>query len=162
MGRIQNKIKSKGEINKMKLEVGSGPIREKDKDKNMLYLDIKRFPGVDVVRDIEKGLPFENNKFEGIKAHHILEHIKDLIFVMNEFHRVLKPSGILDIEVPTGRNARIDPTHARFFDQHGFNFFFIRDFNSENAGVLGWFNIEKIENPSGLGLRFILRKIAMG
>ena len=145
-----------------RLEVGCGVIQEKLED--TVYLDIKRFPGVDIIRDLEKGLPFDDNKFYEIKAHHVLEHVNDLIFVMNEFHRVLKLNGTLDVEVPYGINSRIDPTHVRFFTPQGFDFFIHKDFNSVNSGVLGWFELLDLQlnGPSKddiRGLRFIFKKV---
>ena len=126
-----------------RLEIGPGIVKEKQEDTT--YLDITKWEGIDIVRDIEQGLPFDNEKFDYIQAHHVLEHIKDLIFVMNELHRVLKTGGKLDIIVPSGRNAHIDPTHIRFFIPEGFNFFFVKDFNSYNAGVRGWFKKPDLE-----------------
>jgi len=125
------------------LNVGCGIVDKPKKD--VCYLDMKPFPGVNIVRDIEKGLPFANETFEKITAHHILEHITDLIFVMNEFHRTLKQDGKLDIIVPFRKNAHIDPTHIRFFIPESLNFFLVKDFNSVNVGIEGWFNLKKFE-----------------
>jgi len=149
-------------IKKTILVLGSGNVSKKNSD--TLYLDIKKLEGVDIIRDIEKGLPFDDNKFKKIIAHHILEHINDLIFVMNEIHRILQKDGVLEIEVPFGSNALIDPTHKRILDINGFNFFIIKDFNSINTGFTGWFKMEKItalgpDNKEIRGLNFILKKV---
>lgn len=127
------------------LVLGSGPVKPEDKKIGYIYLDIEGWGGVDVIRDIEKGLPFDDNKFDRIEAHNILEHIKDLIFVMNECYRVLKVGGTLDIIVPFGRNATIDPTHVRNFYENDFSFFINCDFNSLCAGVKGWYDLDRAE-----------------
>jgi len=148
------------------LNVGCGNIKKEDKDKNTIYLDSQNFDNIDIVRDIEKGLPYDDKKFDMIIAHHIIEHVKDLIFVMNEFHRCLKKEGILDIIVPFGICTWIDPTHVRAIDEQGLNFFMIKDFNSTNAGVKGFFKPKIVEymgvtknEPKGRALHFKLQKI---
>jgi len=74
----------------------------------------------DIVRDVLRGLPFEDSSVDEILCDNFLEHIgpsEDLIFVLNEFYRVLKPEGIATIIVPDGRSqaAWQDPTHVRAF-----------------------------------------------
>jgi len=73
------------------------------------------------VRDLLRGLPFNDNTFDEIRAHHCLEHIpagEDLIFVMSELCRVLKPGGILDISVP--HSSSFDafcPDHRSYWNE---------------------------------------------
>ena len=148
---------------KTKLEIGCGQFKKELKQEDTIYLDIRPFENIDIVRDIEKGLPFADETFEYIKAHHVMEHLKDLIFVMNECWRVLKPGATLDIEVPVGQNAWIDPTHIRGFTVNSFNFFLIKDFNSWNSGVVGYFDVKEIlhkgESEDDIrGLQFLLVK----
>lgn len=119
----------------LRINVGCGRIRLK----GYVGIDITQFIDgngkecVDIVMDIERNrLPFENDSVDEIVAENILEHIgfsKDnpdgleaLIFVMNEFHRVLKPTGILRGNVPPfGSNGAIrDITHKRFFVKESF------------------------------------------
>jgi len=78
-------------------------------------LDRHPFPGVDVVRDIRRGLPFNDSTFDGLRAHHVFEHFAgdDLLFLVNEVWRVVRAGGILEITVPdaTSPNRYRDPTH---------------------------------------------------
>ena len=81
-------------------------------------LDITALPGVDVVLDLDKEkLPFPDNSFDIVYAHHVLEHLRNLADVLAELHRVCKPGAIIDIVVPyyTCVGAFGDPTHVRFF-----------------------------------------------
>ncbi|MFH2018559.1 MAG: methyltransferase domain-containing protein [bacterium] len=81
---------------------------------------------VDIVRDINlKGLPFCDDSCDHIIANAFLEHISDLVFVMNECWRCLKVGGILEGEVPlAGTNgAWRDPTHKIFFVEETFDYF---------------------------------------
>jgi len=77
-------------------------------------------PAADVVRDITRGLPFEDSSIDEIYCDNVLEHIgpgEDFIFVLNELYRVLKPGGLATIIVPDARSqaAWQDPTHHRAF-----------------------------------------------
>jgi SAM-dependent methyltransferase len=108
-----------GEIKKLNLGCGND-IRE-----GWINLDNIKLPGVDIVCDIEKeALPFADGTLDEIYAEGILEHV-DLVPVLKELHRVLKPGGSLEIKVPhfTSRYNFIDPTHKRMFSFQTFEFF---------------------------------------
>lgn len=83
-----------------------------------LNLDIKPFDGVDIVRDLRRGLPFNDAMFDHILADNILEHFDpdDFVFVLNEIDRVLKVGGTVEIVVPHAfsQGAYQDPTHKMF------------------------------------------------
>lgn len=91
------------------------------------YINIDKEEKIDpdIVRDIERGLPFNDNIIDKVLCSHILEHIKELFFVMNEIWRILKPDGILVIKVPPYdfEGAFSDPTHIRVFTPRTFKFF---------------------------------------
>ena len=83
-------------------------------------IDIAPTEATDVVRDITRGLPYDDSSVDEILCDNVLEHIgpnDDFIFVLNEFYRVLKPGGLATIIVPDGRSqaAWQDPTHQRAF-----------------------------------------------
>lgn len=81
-------------------------------------LDITPLPEVDVVLDLDREtLPFPDNHFEQVYAHHVLEHLRNLPDVLSELHRVCKDGAVIDILVPyyTCVGAFGDPTHVRFF-----------------------------------------------
>lgn len=105
--------------NKKELNIGCGPTLKR----GCINLDKYAFPGVDIVHDIEKKWPFDDNEFDSIYASHILEHCHDLISVINEAYRCLKKGGRFYIEVPwwAGEWAHGDPTHVRFFDHNSFS-----------------------------------------
>ena len=82
-------------------------------------LDWKEGPGVDIVRDIRRGLPFLDSTFDSIFMDNVLEHLpsEDVIFTINEIDRVLKVGGIAEIIVPhaDSQGAFQDPTHKSFW-----------------------------------------------
>ena len=87
-----------------RLMIGTGPSWEQSHFKAEGWTGIDIIPDFnpDIVCDITNGLPFENDTFYEIEIDHVLEHIEHKFgdFVMNEINRVLKPEGIVRIEVP--------------------------------------------------------------
>jgi len=72
--------------------------------------------------DVRK-LSFDDHSFDGIWCHAVLLHLKDdgIITALREFHRVLKPGGILFISFKKGEGARevvedFSSNSARFFN----------------------------------------------
>jgi SAM-dependent methyltransferase len=87
-------------------------------------LDVAPLPGVDVVHDLSQPLPFADASFGEILCKDVLEHV-ELIPVMRELHRVLRPGGRLRITAPhfSSAAAWVDPTHRTAFSIETFGFF---------------------------------------
>ena len=100
--------------NLRKLNIGAGGERLL----GFINVDIDISTKPEIIRDIEKGLPFDNNSVDEIKCSHTLEHIKDLMFVLREFYRVCKKGARVTITVPLMDAS--DMTHIRFFDENTF------------------------------------------
>lgn len=64
--------------------------------------DVKRCidKGFDVVQGLAEELPFEDNTFDVVHTSHVFEHLEDPLQAAREAFRVLKPGGMLFIEVP--------------------------------------------------------------
>ena len=100
------------------LDVGCGVKKYKGgKGDVVIGLDHFKLPGVDVVADLEKGLPLKKNSFDMVRCSHVLEHIDNAVNLIEEIWRVLKPHGKLVVIVPyrTSGSAYGDITHKRFF-----------------------------------------------
>jgi SAM-dependent methyltransferase len=95
------------------LDIGCGNA----KLKGAVGLDSRNLPGVDVVSDLNQRLPFDNDSFDVVYANQVLEHVQELIGLLHEIHRVLRPGGFLVAHTPYFRSswAHIDPTHVRHF-----------------------------------------------
>lgn len=93
------------------LDLGCGPR----KAPGSIGLDAYPFDGVDIVRDLRRGLPFGDSTVDGIHMKHALEHFagEDLLFLVEEMWRVSKPGAHWHIEVPdaTSPNRYRDPLH---------------------------------------------------
>ena len=94
------------------LDIGCGP----QKTPGTVGIDHQPFPGVDIVRDLMRGLPFADNSADGIIAKQVLEHFggRDLMFLIEEMYRVSKPDATWYIIVPDAAspNRYRDPTHV--------------------------------------------------
>lgn len=104
------------------LDLGCG----QRKVRGAIGIDFNSNTDADVIHDLTQfPYPFENNYFEEIYCNHILEHLPDLVKVMEELHRVAKPKCKIFIAVPywTSYRAFVDPTHVRFFTEKTFDYF---------------------------------------
>ncbi len=106
----------------MILDLGCG-LKKHD---GTIGVDIAPLTTVDIVCDINKRLPFIDNAIEGIYASHILEHVDDFIYTMEELYRVCKPHAWVEMRVPHSSTPTVvwtDPTHKRGFSLGSFNMF---------------------------------------
>jgi ubiquinone/menaquinone biosynthesis C-methylase UbiE len=108
--------------NLTKINVGCGTKTYADH----INIDKLSLPGVDLVCDLEKAkLPFKKESINEIRCEHILEHIRNLVPLLEEFWRISKKNAIIKVSAPYYRyeGAYRDPTHVRFFTEHSFDYF---------------------------------------
>jgi predicted SAM-dependent methyltransferase len=82
-----------------KVDLGCG----KGKLPGYIGIDSEPIEGVvDYVMDVRSGLPFVDEEVDEIYTSHFLEHLTgpECLKLLEECHRVLKPSGIMEIIVP--------------------------------------------------------------
>lgn len=121
-------------------------------------------PGTLVNQDIETGLhnenidvfsplheiPFDDGHFDAIICNAVLEHVENPHEVVAEFHRVLRPGGVLYLCVPFMQPEHLDPTDfqrytsdglATLARDHGFD---VREVTGVHSvySTLGWIFIE--------------------
>ncbi len=75
------------------------------KSKADKLIDLNKFP---------YDLP--NNHFTLVEADHLLEHLENPMQAMREFHKILKPKGLLHIRVPHFSRGFTHWDHKRGFD----------------------------------------------
>lgn len=141
------------------LDIGCG-MRKRS---GSVGVDINPRVSPDLLHDLNVvPYPFEDSTFDEIYADNIIEHLNDVITVMEELHRIGKPGAVIKIRVPYFRAqwAFIDPTHRHFFTLESFSYFdpdhaqsalypySTKKFKIEKAlfnedfvytGVMGWF-----------------------
>lgn len=91
------------------------------------HLDILDLPHVDYQHDLEQfPYPFEDNSIDGIVAEDVLEHLTNLMEVMTELHRIMKPKARMFIRGPHYAYPEQywkDMTHKRAFTFETFDIF---------------------------------------
>lgn len=104
------------------LDVGSGGTKQKVTSTGV---DMYPAPGVDVLADLRRRLPLADRGVDRVYAVHVLEHVLDLVPVMNELHRVLADDGVLHVLSPHWQSigAIADPTHVKYLDVQTFKWF---------------------------------------
>jgi SAM-dependent methyltransferase len=94
-----------------------------------INLDSMALPGVDVVFDLElasaTSLPFPDSSIDEFLLSHVVEHIRNVLGLMQELHRVAKPGAVAWVRVPHGASddAFEDPTHVRVCFPGSFGYF---------------------------------------
>jgi len=108
-----------------RLNVGAG----RDAKPGWLNLDCVALPGIEVVADLEQcrsnPLPLEADSIEEFLLSHVIEHIRDVLPMMQELYRVAVPDAKMVIRCPYGGtdDAWEDPTHVRPYFINSFGYF---------------------------------------
>ena len=145
------------------LDIGCG----RDKFPGAVGLDQMPLPGVDVVCDLNGELPFDDDEFEVVYSNQVLEHVPNLIGLIEEIHRILVPRGIMVAHVPYFRSswAAIDPTHVRQFTLNSLDYFTKGTFEYEGYRFsdVSYSKIEKFidYNYPPTFLRWLFSKLAL-
>jgi len=101
--------------NSFKLNVGCG----RNIMDGWINLDSMPLPGVDIIFDLEscatRKIPLPGDSVEELSLSHVIEHIRYILPMMEELHRVARPDAKMIIRVPYGSSddAYEDPTHIR-------------------------------------------------
>ena len=96
------------------LSVGGGPTRTHPRAVN---LNIGPFPHVDVVADAHR-LPYADGSVDSLVCEDVLEHIRDPLRVVQEFHRVLKPGASVYCATPFLISYHGYPFHFQNFKMY--------------------------------------------
>lgn len=130
----------------MRLELGCGA----NHDAGWFGIDQQPLPGVNLVWDLNQTpIPLEDGSAEAIYSSHVLEHIRELIPLMNDCHRLLIPGGefraifpqVMDAHGIWHAEAFQDPTHIRFFVPDSWKYFVAGEFLHGvgcTYGILPW------------------------
>jgi len=139
----------------LKLDLGCGDAKPEG------YVGIDKEPGpqVDVVHDLEQGIPYPDNSADEIRANHVLEHLSDKEKIMTEVWRVLKPGGQFVFEVPStkGEGAFNHPGHVSYWNKSAFAFW-TQDNLLEGRPKFEVEKLEEIQNGDLVYVQGVLRK----
>lgn len=89
------------------------------------FLSVDIAPPSDVIADLSRRWPWDDNTVDDVFAADIFEHLPDQIHTWNELHRVMKPGAKAVIEVPNaakGAGFFQDPTHRSPYCMNSFQY----------------------------------------
>lgn len=81
---------------------------------------LKKYERIDLEKDC---IPFEKEAFDFIRMAHILEHLKNPAFVMEQIGYLLKPGGVLYVSTPNERSLFVPSFNFGHKYHNPFNFF---------------------------------------
>lgn len=143
-------------LNRLILGSGKHWPKEDNEAYKDTFLDIMPFDRVDVVHDLNKTpWPFEDDSFEEIAAHHVIEHLDSVIDFMNEAWRILIKGGSIYITTPHADKENFDlmfsdPTHKHWLTKHSFiNYFTLSGVNQFGYTDRPW-SLWHIEVKNGI------------
>ncbi len=122
------------------------------------FVGVDNYPWseVDVIADLNENFPFPDKSVDEVRAHDVIEHLRDRIHTMNEIWRICKPNAIVNISVPStdGRGAFQDPTHISFWNINSFKYYCVEFPEYINLcrsyGFQGAFKIISLEQEESL------------
>lgn len=117
------------------------------KPEGYIGIDIREGPGVDIVRDVTEGLPFDDDSVGIIRAADFLEHIRNPVPLINEIWRVLVDGGWFLSATPStdGRGAFQDPTHVSFWNENSFWYYTDKQYAAYVDGIECRFQRARLE-----------------
>jgi ubiquinone/menaquinone biosynthesis C-methylase UbiE len=77
--------------------------------------ELARARGIQAYRGDLSAAAFPDDFFEVVTLWHVLEHVPDPLEQLAEIRRVLKPGGLLVVEVPNARSATFSLTKAKWY-----------------------------------------------
>ncbi len=104
------------------LDVGCGTSKEP----GSVGMDRVASVRPDVLHDIDSfPWPFEDGSFDRVLLKHVIEHVSDVVKIMEEIHRVGKNGAEVLIITPhySSSNSWTDPTHKQHLGFYTFEFF---------------------------------------
>ena len=93
-------------------------VRERPAAPGLISFDLFRFPGVQVVGDAHR-LPFHDGVLDGIISTALLEHVEHPEPILAEMCRVVRPGGLVYVEVPFLQGYHPDPIDMRRYTRPG-------------------------------------------
>jgi SAM-dependent methyltransferase len=109
------------------LQLGAGRQRlAVEAGDRLVRLDLRPDTRPDVVWNLDRfPYPFADDTFDYIDCTDVLEHLFDLVRVMEELHRIGKPGCRIHIATPhfSSSNSYTDPTHLHHLAYRSFDYF---------------------------------------
>lgn len=113
------------DLSVFKLNIGSGHHRAEGWTNLDRSLEVKPDILFDLADIPGKQIPLLSDSVDMFLCSHILEHIPNILPVMQELYRIAKPGASMCVRVPYGGSdiAYEDPTHCRYFFENSMSYF---------------------------------------
>lgn len=101
------------------LDIGCGT----NKIPGAIGMDVNPRSVADVIHDLDDvPYPFDDNQFDEVVGHHVIEHVRDPMAVMSELHRITRPGGLIKLVAPhwTNPDFATDLTHRNHLNSYSF------------------------------------------
>ncbi len=109
------------------LDLGCGLNKHKsdNPEDEVIGIDYVKLPGVDIVRDLEDGIPLEDNSIDMIVSNFAMGHVKNFFLLMDDIYRVGKNGAKVKIKAPFYSSERQwnNPTQVQFFSPRTFEIY---------------------------------------
>lgn len=108
------------------LDLGCGERKKDVSGAIVVGIDKMSLPGVDVVHNLNQfPYPFSDDYFDEVIADDVIEHLDNVVKVMEELWRIAKHGALIRISVPhfSSDNYFTDITHKHPFSSRSFDFF---------------------------------------
>lgn len=107
------------------------------KREGFIGVDKVKLEGVDIVCDLEQGLPFADNTVDFIYANFLFEHITDIVFLFNELYRVSADGALIEFTVPYYQSYTQykDPTHKSVITVEMMRYFASEEWYGSDYGI---------------------------
>jgi len=141
----------------IRLNLGCGPYPIE----GCINIDMNpRQAKADLIRDVRRGLPYDDGSVDAITASHFLEHLScdEMLALMEECWRVMKPRAQFSIVVPLMDFTSLD--HKQHLSADAFDIFG-RDAAEYHNRRFAWSVASKsvVEKKRGSELRIVLEAV---
>ncbi len=99
-----------------------------------------RLPGIPILQFDITHCPFGDSSFDGIVMLNVLEHIENDLEALKQVYRILKPGGLVVIEVPAG------PHLYDFYDQHLMHYRRYQSKSLKSLAEKAGFQVERVSH----------------
>ena len=137
-GSLAGSVKSKNIQKDINLVFGCGKFPKP----GWVNLDKMKLPGADIVHNLDVfPYPFRDGSVRYILAENVIEHLEDIVKVMIEVHRILRPGGKIEIITPYYKHKQSfsDPTHKHHLTEYSMDYFI------EGGRYADWYTDKKFK-----------------
>ncbi|TVX92507.1 methyltransferase domain-containing protein [Paenibacillus agilis] len=100
----------------MRIDLGCG----RNKHSHCIGIDEHPYADVDLVHDLNEGIPFPSNHVQFVMASHVLQYVNDLTYIMREIYRVSQDRALVCLVVPYAHVSShvTHPHYRQLFNEH--------------------------------------------